>query len=58
MCLVSVHPGVTVDDVGEQVAWDLRVAPEVEETAPPSENELRLLREELDPKGIFLGSRD
>ena len=58
MCLVSVHPGVTVDDVGEQVAWDLRVAPEVEETAPPIENELRLLREELDPKGIFLGSRD
>ena len=58
MRLVSVHPGVTVDDVREQVAWDLRVAPEVEETAPPIENELRLLREELDPKGIFLGSRD
>ncbi len=33
---------------------DLKVATEVRLTEPPTEEELRILREELDPQGIYL----
>jgi len=29
------------------------VAPDLRETEPPTEEELRLLREELDPQGLY-----
>jgi glutaconate CoA-transferase subunit B len=35
------------------VAWDLRVAPDLGQTEPPTEEELHLLREELDPQGLY-----
>ena len=54
MYLDSVHPGVDVDEVKANTGWDLKVADEVKTTKPPTEEELRILREELDPKGIFL----
>ena len=54
MVLTSLHPGVTVEQVRENVGWELRVAPRLAETAPPSGEELRLLREELDPGGLYL----
>ena len=34
--------------------WDLRVAAELKTTEPITGNELRILREELDPTGIYL----
>lgn len=54
--LQSVHgaAGVTVEQVRQEVSWDLRVAPEVGETAPPTAGELRLLREVVDPTQRFL----
>ena len=53
MQLVSLHPGVSVEQVRAEVGWDLRQAPELRETAPPSAEELHLLREELDPTGLY-----
>ncbi len=53
MVLSSVHPGVTVDDVQREVSWPLRVAPDLTTTEPPSLEELRLVREELDPEGVY-----
>jgi glutaconate CoA-transferase subunit B len=53
MVLQTLHAGVTRAEVEEQVGWDLRVADDLEQTAPPSENELHLLREELDPEGLY-----
>jgi len=47
MELVALHPGVTVAQVQEQTGWPLRVAPKLEETPPPSPEELRILREVL-----------
>jgi glutaconate CoA-transferase, subunit B len=44
LVLTRVHPGVTVDGVREQTGWDLRVADDLKETDPPSEEELRVLR--------------
>jgi glutaconate CoA-transferase subunit B len=53
MELASLHPGVSLEDVHENTAWDLRVPDELEETTPPTEEDLRLIREELDPGGAY-----
>ncbi len=57
MMLLSVHPGVTVDEVLENTGFELIVPEEVSTTEPPTEEELRLLREEIDPAGIVIGKR-
>ncbi|MFZ5847389.1 MAG: CoA-transferase subunit beta [Actinomycetota bacterium] len=52
MRLVSVHPGVTVDEVREASGCDIHVDGEVPETRLPSMEELILIREVLDPKAL------
>jgi glutaconate CoA-transferase, subunit B len=42
--LVRVHPGVSVDDARGATGWELRVAPDLDETEPPSSAELDALR--------------
>jgi glutaconate CoA-transferase subunit B len=44
LTLVSVHPGVGVDEVRRATGWDLRVAPDLRETPTPTGEELRVLR--------------
>lgn len=53
MTLKSLYPGVVQADVEEQVGWNLRVAHDVVEVPPPTADELHLLREELDPEGLY-----
>jgi glutaconate CoA-transferase subunit B len=53
MVLTSVHPGVTVEGVQANVGWPLRIAADVRVTEPPTDEELRLIREELDPEGAY-----
>jgi glutaconate CoA-transferase subunit B len=53
MTLESLHPGVTLEQVRESTGWDLKVADDLRETEPPSDEELRLIREELDPQGAY-----
>jgi acyl CoA:acetate/3-ketoacid CoA transferase beta subunit len=50
MRLVSVHPGVSIEEVLEATAFPLAVAPSVRETRAPSSEELRLIRERIDPE--------
>ena len=54
MTLLQVHPGVTVDEVVDNTSFEMLVGDVVETEAPTSE-ELRILREEIDPAGIVLG---
>jgi glutaconate CoA-transferase, subunit B len=54
LTLTSLHPGVTVEQVKTNTGWDLQVAPQIVVTDPPTESELRILREDLDPTGIYL----
>jgi glutaconate CoA-transferase subunit B len=54
MELRSLHPGVTVDEAQQNTGWTLARAANLDTTPPPTEEELRLLREELDPKGRYL----
>jgi len=53
MVLESLHPGVELAEVQAEVGWELRVSPDLHGTEPPTEEELRLLREELDPQGLY-----
>jgi glutaconate CoA-transferase subunit B len=43
--MVAVHPGVDVDEVREATGWHLSVHPDLGVTEPPTEDELRILRE-------------
>lgn len=56
MVLSSLHPGVELARVQEEVGWLLKVAPDLAETRPPTVEELRILREELDPQGVYTGA--
>lgn len=51
MRLVSVHPGVTVDEVQAATGFPLH-ADDVDTTRLPTDEELRLIREVLDPKSL------
>jgi glutaconate CoA-transferase, subunit B len=53
MELRSRHPGVSADDVRAATSWELRIPHDVPETPPPTQEELRLIREELDPEGAY-----
>jgi acyl CoA:acetate/3-ketoacid CoA transferase beta subunit len=52
MRLRSVHPGVSVDQVVANTGFDLVVPASVPETRPPTDEELRIMREVLDPRGL------
>jgi acyl CoA:acetate/3-ketoacid CoA transferase beta subunit len=44
----SLHPGVTVDDVVANTGFELQIDSDVPPTRDPTDEELRLIREELD----------
>jgi len=48
----SLHPGVTADEVQAATGFPLVVPPDVSETRAPTDDDLRLLRELLDPKSL------
>ena len=60
--LISIHPGVTLDLVRSQTGGEFLVAEPLPQTEPPSSEELRIIREEIDPFGIrgleFVPGRD
>jgi len=51
--ITALHPGIQAEQMQVNTGWNLRAAKEVRVTAPPEELELRILREELDPQGIY-----
>lgn len=56
LILTALHPGKTVEMARENTGWDLQTAPQMRFTEPVTEREIRILREELDPTGIYLKS--
>ncbi len=60
--LVSLHPGVTLEHVREQTGGELLIAEKLTTTEPPTAEQLRQMREEIDPFGIrrleFVPGRD
>jgi glutaconate CoA-transferase subunit B len=54
LILCALYPGVEVEDVRRGVGWKLRSRASLEPVEPPTERELHLLREVLDPQRIYL----
>lgn len=52
MRLTSHHRGVTPERIQRRTGFELEIAPSVHETPPPTVEEIRLLREEIDPHGV------
>ncbi len=53
MRVIQVHPGVTPEEVESHTGFSLLWADPITPTSPPTEEELRLLREEIDPEGLY-----
>jgi glutaconate CoA-transferase subunit B len=54
LILAALHPGCTFEEVQANTGWQLKQAPHVEVTPAPTQEELRILREELDPQRIYI----
>jgi acyl CoA:acetate/3-ketoacid CoA transferase beta subunit len=52
MRLIAHHPGVTVGKIRAKTGFALEIAPDLRETEPPTFEQMRLLRQEIDPLGI------
>ena len=53
MQLSELYPGITAKDVQAEVGWPLRLAATIGETAAPTTEELHLIRDEVDPQGMY-----
>lgn len=54
LVLTALHPGVSFEQVQENTGWPLKQSGECTVTLPPDAEELRILREELDPQKIYI----
>lgn len=52
MRLISIHPGESLERIKAKTGFEVEVAPNCVETEPPTSEELRLLREAIDPLGV------
>jgi len=55
MRISSINPGYSEKDVRENCGFELLTAPKVTDTKPPTDEELRILREEVDPNKLIIG---
>ncbi|MCD4675223.1 MAG: 3-oxoacid CoA-transferase [Desulfobacula sp.] len=53
MRLLSLNPGVTVENVIENTGFELLMAEKITFNEPPKEQELKILREHVDPDGLY-----
>jgi len=55
MNVLSLHPGVEPGQIAENTGFDLPVPDDVAATTPPTDDELRILRDEVDPLRYIIG---
>lgn len=53
MYLSEIHPGISLEDIKENISWDIPISPKLTSTNPPTEKELKIIKE-LDPERIHL----
>jgi glutaconate CoA-transferase subunit B len=51
--LDALHPGVTLDQVRDAMGWEPLIADDLGQTPAPTAAELRMIRKELDPAGVY-----
>ena len=54
LVVTALHPNKTLADVRENTGWEVKSVPDLKTTPPPTADELRIMREELDPGGIYI----
>lgn len=54
LALAALHPNVTFEEVQENTGWMLKQMRDCRVTEPPDPEELRILREDLDPQRIHI----
>ncbi len=54
LVLTALHPGRTSDEAKANTGWELKISPAVKTTIAISDKELEILRNDLDPAGIYL----
>lgn len=54
--LLSIHPGVTADDLRASTGFPLHIPANLPVTPPPTGEEVLLIREELDPHCMYVGA--
>ncbi len=54
MILTEIFPKVSLGEIKNSCGWNLKLSDKIKETEPPNCEELRLLREKLDPQKLFL----
>lgn len=54
MKLLALNPGVTLEQVEENTGFELIMPDKVEKNEPPTEEELKILREEIDPTNLYI----
>jgi acyl CoA:acetate/3-ketoacid CoA transferase beta subunit len=52
--LISLHPGVQIEEVIENTSFELIIPGMLDTTPLPTVQDLQLLREEIDPSGMYL----
>jgi glutaconate CoA-transferase subunit B len=57
MKLLALNPGVAVQQVCENSSFEIGIPDTIPENPPPTPEEIRLLREVIDPVGIVLGKQ-
>jgi glutaconate CoA-transferase subunit B len=57
MRVESLHPGVTVEDVRANTGFEMLFADPLPVTLEPTEQELHILRTEVDPEGLIIGKK-
>jgi glutaconate CoA-transferase subunit B len=58
MRVESLHPGVTKEDVVSNTGFELLYPDQIDMTLEPTDNELEILRREVDPLGLVIGKRN
>lgn len=53
MQLVSLYPGITLEQVQAEIAWQIKLAEPLSQTNAPTHEELQLIRVQLDPNGMY-----
>jgi len=56
--VIKLMPGVTLERVQENTGFPVNSLPNLSNVALPTEEDLRILREEVDPDGEYLGKED
>ncbi len=58
MMLISIHPGNTLEDVLATMGFRPVIPQHIPSTEPPTPEQLRLIREEIDPDGMYVGGQE